>query len=65
MTAGADASTAGYPVLNPATDIVKNGATEINVTRDLVAKLTNDQAITIFVQSTTPTALHTNDLWFW
>lgn len=65
MAAGDDAAAAGYPVVNPASDLVKTGADEINTVMDQLAKLTNDQAITVFVQSTTPTALHTNDLWFW
>lgn len=65
MAAGDNASAAGYPVVNPATDIVKNGANDINTVMDQVALLTNDVAITIFVQSAQPTAVHVGDLWFW
>lgn len=65
MAAGDDAAAAGYPVVDGSADFVHQGADEINTVMDQVAKLTNDQAITIFVQSTTPTAQHTNDLWFW
>lgn len=65
MAAGDDAAEAGYPVVNPSTDFVNEGADAINTVMDQLAKLTNDQAITVFVQSTTPTAVHTNDLWFW
>ena len=65
MAAGDNATAAGYPVVDPATDVVKDGANEINTTRDLVAGLTNNVAITVFVQSAQPTAKHTGDLWFW
>ncbi|QDZ14250.1 hypothetical protein [Humibacter ginsenosidimutans] len=65
MAAGDDAAAAGYPVVDPSTDLVKDGADAINDVTDTLAKLTNDQGITIFVQSTTPTALHTNDLWLY
>ncbi|WP_022899135.1 hypothetical protein [Humibacter albus] len=65
MAAGDDATAAGYPVVDPSTDLVKDGADAINTVMDQVAKVTNDQAITIFVQSAQPTAQHTGDLWFW
>jgi len=65
MAAGDDAAAAGYPVVDPDTDLVKDGADAINDVADTVAKLTNDQGITIFVQSAQPTAKHTNDLWFY
>jgi hypothetical protein len=37
MAVGDQAAAAGFPLVDPATDLVKDGATEINRTRDLVA----------------------------
>ncbi|NNC10337.1 hypothetical protein HII28_00360 [Planctomonas sp. JC2975] len=65
MAAGDDAAAAGYPIVDPSTDLVKDGADAINDVTDTLAKLTNRQAITVFVQATQPTAEHVNDLWFW
>jgi hypothetical protein len=39
MPIGDDAIAAGYPIVAGASDLVKDGDTEINRTRDLVAQL--------------------------
>lgn len=39
MPIGDDAIAAGYPIVNGATDPVKEGDDEINLTRDLLAQL--------------------------
>lgn len=40
MADGDDALAAGMPILDPETDLVKDGANEINITRDLIAQRT-------------------------
>lgn len=39
MPIGDDAVAAGYPIVNGASDLVKDGDTELNRTRDLLAQL--------------------------
>lgn len=41
MPVGDDAVAANFPILDGATDLVKDGDTEINLTRDLVAQVKN------------------------
>lgn len=41
MAVGDDAVAAGFDILDPATDLVKDGALEINRTRDYVAQTKN------------------------
>lgn len=65
MAAGDNAAAAGLPVVDPNTDLVKDGAEAINALADGVAALTNDQERTVFVQATQPTANNVGDLWFW
>lgn len=38
---GDDALAAGLPILDPETDLVRDGATEINITRDIIANRTS------------------------
>ena len=38
MAIGDDAAAAGFPLVSPSTDLVKDGAREINRTRDEVAQ---------------------------
>lgn len=39
MAVGDDAALAGYSLVSSSSDLVKNGATEINRTRDYIAQL--------------------------
>lgn len=42
MALGDDALAAGYEVVNPNTDLVKDGADEITLTRDYVGQVRNE-----------------------
>jgi len=42
MALGDDALAAGYEVVNPNTDLVKDGADEITLTRDYVGQVKNE-----------------------
>ena len=60
--AGEIAASQGYPVVDPTTGKVKDGATEINTTRDLVAslKISVDARFTGTITRGTTTPLNTS-----